>query len=146
MTPANEAELSPELSCPLQLITELSSRPQCRPTFVRGAIIWVRPSKYQQKVRVTESRSEMLDGHFIIFISPFFCRTSHLSSVAAVASLNRRLQCISGDKKRIVNKYCPVHTTNKHNHGTIKAELCIKTHLNGRTHSTFCVLCQTHDV
>ena len=41
---------------------------------------------------------------FYHFHFPIFCRTSHLSSVAAVASLNRRLQCISGDKKRIVNK------------------------------------------
>ena len=71
VTPANEAGLWPEL-CPLQLITELSSRPQCHPTFVRAAIIWVRPSKYQQKPSESQSRSEMLVGHFIIFISPFF--------------------------------------------------------------------------
>ena len=52
-----------------------STRSRCRPTFVRGNIIWVRPSKYQQKPshwKCLEVGSEKLDGHFIIFISPFF--------------------------------------------------------------------------
>ena len=94
-----------------------STRSRCRPTFVRGNIIWVRPSKYQQKtitLKMSRSREREVRRTFYHFHFPIFCRTSHLSSVAAVASLNRRLQCISGDKRRIANKYWyPPHCTSQ---------------------------------
>ena len=67
-----------------------------------GQVIWVTSSKYQQKE--SPSRERDVSRTFYHFHFPIFCRPSHLSSVAAVASLYRRLQCISGDKS-IVNKY-----------------------------------------
>ena len=111
---------SPPVPGSLQLITVRAERPRlrCRPTFIRGHIIWVRPSKYQQKESPSWERD--VRRTFYHFHFPIVCRPSHLSSVAAVASLNRRLQCISGDK-RIVNKYwsrtirVSLHITNRHN-------------------------------
>ena len=118
--PANEAVQTSDQSQghPGLLLWEASSRLWCRPTFIRGHIIWVRPSKYQQKESPSWERD--VRRTFYHFHFPIFCRPSHLSSVAAVASLNRRLQCISGDK-RIVNKYwsrtngVSLHFTNRHN-------------------------------
>ena len=153
--PANEAvQTSDQSQARVRLITVRGpSRLWCRPTFIRGHIMWVRPSKYQQKESPSWERD--VRRTFYHFHFPIFCRPSHLSSVAAVASLNRRLQCISGDK-RIVNKYWSrTIRVSLHNctlqvdtivDSRSKSVVLFKTHLNGRTHSTFCVLCQIHDV
>ena len=68
----------------------------------RTHYIWVSSVHINKKGLPSQSLELDVKRTFYHFVFPIFCRTSHLSLVAAVASLNRTLQCISGDKRIVM--------------------------------------------